>query len=105
MKDHNYYVYIMTNKNNSVLYTGVTNDIIRRIYEHKENLHSFTAKYNVTKLVYLEYFGDINDAIAREKQIKGKTRNKKIAMIESKNKGWGDLAEKWEMEDPSAGSG
>ncbi|MBI2335268.1 MAG: GIY-YIG nuclease family protein [Deltaproteobacteria bacterium] len=104
MKDHNYYVYIMTNINHSVLYTGVTNDITRRIYEHKNKTipSSFTAKYNLTKLVYLEYFGDINEAISREKQIKGKSREKKILLIEVKNRGWQDLCEQWEMEDSSS---
>ena len=95
VKDHNYYVYIMTNKNNSVLYTGVTNNIEKRIYEHKDKYkeNSFTAKYEVNKLVYLEYMNDINDAIAREKQIKAGSRKKKIELIEKSNLGWKDLSE------------
>ena len=82
----------MTNKNNSVLYTGVSNDIKRRVYEHKEKLaSSFTKKYNVIKLVYYEVFEDINNAIMREKQIKAGSRIKKIDMINSMNEEWKDL--------------
>ena len=70
-----YYIYIMTNKLNTVLYTGVTNDLKRRIYEHKEKLvKGFTKKYNVTKLVYYEVYDDVDDAISREKRIKGGSR-------------------------------
>ena len=89
-----YYVYMLTNKNNNVLYTGVTNDLKRRLYEHKNKLvDGFTQKYNVYKLVYFEITNDVNSAIAREKQIKGWTRAKKNALIESKNSQWCDLAE------------
>jgi len=89
-----YYVYIMTNKSNKVLYTGVTSDLKRRIYEHKEKLvDGFTKKYNVTKLVYYEVFDDIENAILREKQIKGKLRHKKIELINSMNKEWRELYE------------
>jgi len=88
----NYFVYILTNKYNRVLYTGVTNDLIRRIYEHKQKLvDGFTKKYNVDKLVYYEVFNDIKSAIAREKQIKGITRNKKIGLINTINDAWKDL--------------
>ena len=78
-----YYVYILTNRSHSVLYTGVTNNLIRRIYEHKNNAdpNSFTAKYRVHKLVHFEETGDINEAIKREKQIKSWSREKKIALI------------------------
>jgi putative endonuclease len=87
-----YYVYIMTNKHNTVLYTGVTNDLLRRVYEHKEKLvPGFTKKYNITILVYYETFNDINLAIAREKQIKGGPRKKKINLIEKLNNKWNDL--------------
>ena len=94
MKQHNYYVYIMTNKNNTVLYTGVSNNLRRRVSEHKNKFYpkSFTARYNINKLVYYEYFNDINLAIAREKQIKGWLRAKKITLIESINKDWKDLS-------------
>ncbi|HET56478.1 MAG TPA: GIY-YIG nuclease family protein [Ignavibacteria bacterium] len=91
-----YYVYIMTNKSRT-LYTGVTNDLNRRVYEHKNKLiKGFTSKYNITKLVYYEEYNDINDAIRREKQIKGWSRKKKIELIESVNPEWKDLSEEWE---------
>jgi putative endonuclease len=89
-----FYVYIMTNKNNTVLYTGVTNDLIRRVFEHKNKfLEGFTKKYNIGKLVFYEAYDDINNAIAREKQIKGGSRSKKIKLIEEMNDGWKDLAD------------
>ncbi len=92
--DRHYYVYIMTNKKNTVLYTGVTNNLRRRVYEHKEKLiKGFTKKYNITKLVYCEVFDRIGDAITREKQIKGGSRQKKIDLINSMNKDWRDLYE------------
>jgi putative endonuclease len=84
----------MTNKNNSVLYAGVTNDLKRRVYEHKEKIiEGFTKRYNVDKLIYYEVFDDPNNAIAREKQIKGGSRKKKIELINSFNKEWRDLYE------------
>lgn len=88
-----YYVYIATNKWNTVLYTGVTNCIERRIFEHEMQVDpdSFTAKYNVCKLVYVETTPYINNAIAREKQIKGWTRARKIEAIETANPEWNDL--------------
>jgi putative endonuclease len=87
-----YYVYIMTNKNNTVLYTGVTNDLKRRVYEHKEKLVAgFTKKYNVSKLVYYEIFEDPENAILREKQIKAGSRQKKMDLINGMNKEWNDL--------------
>ena len=87
-----YYVYILTNKNNSVLYVSVTNDIVRRIWEHKSKLiEGFTKKYNVDKLVYYEKFDDPNSAIAREKQLKAGSRKKKLDLINSFNKDWKDL--------------
>ena len=89
-----YYVYMLTNKNNTVLYTGFTNNLKRRLYEHRNNLaDGFTKKYNVHKLVYYEVTNDVNSAIAREKQIKGWTRAKKNALIESENPQWCDLGE------------
>jgi putative endonuclease len=89
-----YYVYIMTNKGNSVLYTGVTNDLKRRVYEHKEKLaDGFTRKYNIVKLVYYEVFEDIENAILREKQIKAGSRRKKIELVDSMNREWRDFYE------------
>ena len=90
-----YYVYIMTNKSRT-LYTGVTNDLERRVYEHKQKtIEGFTSKYNITMLVYYESTDDIRQAIAREKQIKGWLRSKKIALIESRNPNWADLSQDW----------
>ena len=82
----------MTNKNNTVLYTGITNDLKRRIYEHKNNMGSkFTSKYNIVKLVYYEIFTDPENAIIREKKIKAGSRQKKIELINSINESWDDL--------------
>lgn len=90
--DKQYYIYIMTNKNNTVLYTGVTNALRRRVYEHKEKvIKGFTKKYNITKLVYYEVFCDVKNAITREKQIKGGSRAKKIELVNKRNSGWEDL--------------
>ncbi|MGD1714904.1 GIY-YIG nuclease family protein [Dapis sp. BLCC M172] len=87
-----YYIYIMTNKRNTVLYTGVTNDLIRRVYEHKSKLvEGFTKKYNINKLVYFEMYENPSEAIAREKQIKAGSRQKKINLINSMNLEWKDL--------------
>jgi len=92
MHDKQYCVYIMTNKYNTVLYTGVTNDIQRRVNEHKQKLvKGFTKKYNIDKLVYFETFEDIRYAIEREKQIKAGSRQKKIDLVNSLNKEWKDL--------------
>ena len=87
-----YYVYIMTNANHTVLYTGVTNHLARRVYEHKNGLGSaFVKKYNAHKLVHYEIGNDIYSAIAREKQIKGGSRKKKIDLINIFNPDWKDL--------------
>ena len=84
----------MTNKSGAVLYTGVTNNLKRRVYEHKEKLiNGFTTKYNINKLVYYEVFKDISNAISREKQIKSGSRQKKINLINNINKAWKDLFE------------
>ena len=90
-----YYIYILTNRDNTVLYTGVTNDLLRRLEEHKSKLDpkSFTARYNVTKLVFYEATTDVKAAIAREKQIKGGSRAKKKALINAMNPEWKDLTE------------
>ncbi len=86
------YVYILTNINNTVLYTGVTSNLVKRIYEHRnKEVPGFTEKYNLNKLIYYEIFEDIVSAITREKQIKGWLRSKKIALIEKVNQNWDDL--------------
>ena len=94
IKERNYYVYINTNKLHHVFYTGVTNNILNRNDQHKnqDNKISFTAKYKVNKLVWYETFNNIYDAIAREKQIKGGSRKKKISLINKLNPMWKDLA-------------
>ena len=103
-----YYVYIMSS-HRGTLYTGVTNNLIRRVYEHRHALlGGFTKKYNITKLMYYEVTENINSVIAREKQIKGWLRSKKIALIESSNPYWQDLSEAWyapNAPDPSFRSG
>ena len=92
---HEYHVYILASKA-GVLYIGVTNDLTRRVFEHQGKFISgFTSKYNVVRLVYFESFGDIRDAIAREKQPKGWRRSKKIALIQSLNPSWRDLSAEW----------
>ena len=91
-----YYVYLITNWNNKVLYIGVTNNLERRLYEHKNKLiKGFTEKYNISKLVYFEQTSDIYSAITREKEIKRWRREKKNNLIESKNKPWEDLSKQW----------
>ena len=94
MLEKKYYVYLLTTRNNKVLYTGVTNNLAKRIYEHKNKLiDGFTKKYNVHKLVYFEETGDIRAAIEREKQIKGWLRIKKDKLVESNNPYWLDLSD------------
>jgi len=90
-----YYVYILSNSYKNVIYTGVTNDLVRRVYEHKNHLDksSFTSRYNLENLVYFEVTTDIDAAIAREKQIKGWNRKRKEKLIEAKNPNWNDLYE------------
>ena len=91
-----YFVYILTNKTNKVLYTGVTNNLERRLYEHKKHLvDGFSSKYNTNKLVYYEVSESVESAIAREKQIKSYRRDKKIALINESNSEWKDLSLEW----------
>ena len=88
-----YYVYILSNRLKTVIYTGVTRDLVRRVYEHKHHIDpdSFTAKYDVTKLVYYESTSDVKAAIEREKQIKGWNRKRKNKLVERKNPSWAEL--------------
>ena len=91
-----YYTYILSNKSDTTLYIGVTNDLRRRLYEHKNELiDGFTKKYHVHKLVYYEHTSDVRAAIAREKQLKGWLRAKKNALVETMNPQWKDLSEEW----------
>ena len=97
MQDKTYYVYIMSSKT-KVIYTGVTSDLIGRVYQHKNGLfQGFTKRYNVDKLVYYAETNDIMEAICFEKKIKGWLRSKKIDLIESQNPEWKDLAKYWDF--------
>ena len=88
-----YYVYILANKTNSVMYIGMTSDLTRRLYEHKNGLvEGFSKKYKTHKLVYVEEYDNVNDCISREKQLKGWIRAKKNALVESINPCWNDLS-------------
>jgi putative endonuclease len=86
----------MTNQHNTVLYTGITHDLAGRVWQHKEGkIEGFTKRYNVDKLVYYESYADVNEAILREKQIKGWLRSKKVSLIEEDNESWEDLSQGW----------
>jgi putative endonuclease len=94
-REKHYYVYIMTNPSKT-LYTGMTNNLQRRVEEHKQKLLAgFTTKYNITRLAYFEVFEDVRNAIDREKKIKSWSRAKRVALIESKNPKWDDLTREW----------
>ena len=91
--ENRYYIYILTNKSNTTLYVGVTNDLVRRVFEHKSKLvEGFTKKYNLNKLVYFEQTTDVMSALEREKQLKAGSRKKKIELIEIDNSEWLDLS-------------
>jgi putative endonuclease len=95
MKEHEYFAYIVCSRSGT-LYIGMTNSIYRRALEHKRGeIEGFAAKYHCDRLVYYESFDDVHKAIGREKQLKGWSRSKKIALIETKNPRWSDLAETW----------
>jgi putative endonuclease len=92
MGERYYYVYMLTNYTNTTIYTGVTNDLYARVLAHRSGTRGvFSRKYKLRKLVYYEVYGDINDAIAREKRIKGGSRKRKVKLIEADNPGWQDL--------------
>jgi putative endonuclease len=96
MKTHEYYVYILTNKSNRVLYVGVTSDLQGRVYDHKhKTFKGFSARYDCNKLVYYEVYQWIQDAIDREKQLKAGSRQKKIDLIIAENPLWNDLSDDW----------
>ena len=99
MREYEYYIYIMTNKS-FTLYVGVTNDLARRVWEHKNKAKKgFTSKYNIDKLLYYEEFDDIGEAIKREKEIKGWIRKKKIELIKTLNPKFNNLGKEWEWYD------
>lgn len=103
---HTYYVYILTNVKRNVMYIGVTNDLERRVSEHRNGEGgAFTRRYRVSTLVYVEEFQFVDEAIAREKQIKGWRRSKKDALVETANPSWADLFEETAMKGPSLRSG
>lgn len=90
------HIYFMANKNNTVIYIGVTSDLVKRVYQHKTKaIKGFTSKYNCDKLVYFEEFNDINQAITREKQLKSGNRKRKEQLIKSMNRDWKDLSDGW----------
>ena len=94
MRERTYYVYLLTNWNNKVIYVGMTNDLERRIFEHKEkSVKGFTEKYNIGKLVYYEQTSEVDSAIAREKEIKKWRREKKDKLVETMNPAWRDLSD------------
>ncbi|PHR71921.1 MAG: excinuclease ABC subunit C [Lutibacter sp.] len=93
---HKYYVYILASQKNGTLYIGMTFDLERRVFEHKNKIvKGFTSKYNITNLVYFEVFDQVKDAIKREKQLKKWNRSWKIELIEEENNNWNDLAKDW----------
>ena len=99
MRDHNYYVYIVTNKHCTTLYIGMTNDLGRRSVEPRNGqIAGFTQRYQLNRLVWFEYFRDVDAAIARKKSLKGWLRSKKIALIEKENPRWFDLSADWDQE-------
>jgi putative endonuclease len=106
MRNHDYWVYIVTNKGNTTLYIGMTNDIGRRMGEHRSGEYKgFTQRYSLNRLVWFEQFRDVNDAIACEKKLKGWLRAKKIALINEKNPRWVDLAADWLVQVPVMDNG
>jgi putative endonuclease len=99
MREHDYCVYILANWNDKVMYVGMTNDLQRRLYEHKHKLvEGFTKRYNVHKLVYFEHTTNVYGAIAREKEIKKWRREKKDNLVETLNPDWKDLSEEWDKD-------
>jgi len=101
MRERRCFVYVLANRTGT-LYTGVTNDLRRRVYQHKRGLTGgFTKRYNIDRLMYFESTTDIRSAIAREKEIKGWVRSRKVALIESTNRDWKDLAADWFSNEPS----
>ena len=103
--NHKYYVYILTNKKNGTLYIGISNNLERRVFEHKNKLvEGFTKKYSLDKLVYFESFQNVSDAIKREKQLKNWKRLWKIDLVEIENPDWNDLASDWFDMDPESSS-
>jgi len=96
MHNHDYWVYILTNKHRTSLYIGITNDMVRRLFQHRNGaVEGFTNRYHLNRLVWLEHFRNVNDAIACEKKLKGWRRSRKITLIEETNPRWLDLSDDW----------
>jgi|ERR1044071_1268975 len=99
MRNHDYWVYILTNKRCTTLYIGMTNDIVRRLYQHRfGEAAGFTKRYHLNRIVWIEHFRNVKDAIACEKKLKGWGRSRKIALIERTNPQWRDLSDDWEQQ-------
>src|SRR4030095_7603321 len=99
MRNHDYWVYILTNKHSTTLYIGMTNNIVRRLYQHRYGeVNGFTKRYHLSRLVWLEHFRNVCNAIACEKNLKGGRRSRKVALIEKSNPRWLDLSADWEQQ-------
>ena len=99
MRNHDYWVYILTNKRNRTLYVGITDNIVRRLSQRRSGeVEGFSKRYDLNRLVWLEHFRNVKDAIACEKKLKGWRRSRKIALIEQTNPGWLDLSDDWEQQ-------
>ncbi len=95
MKEFVYFTYIMASKSRTI-YVGVAGDLLRRVFQHKQKIHAgFSARYNCSRLVWFQRFSEVNEAIQREKELKGWSRDKKIALVESTNPTWEDLSQAW----------
>ena len=99
MHNHDYWVYILTNKHRTSVYIGITNDVVRRLHQHRNGVvEGFTNRYHLNRVVWLEHFRNVNDAIMCEKKLKGWRRSRKIALIERTNPRWVDLSDEWEQQ-------
>jgi putative endonuclease len=99
VRNHDYWVYILTNKQCTTLYIGMTNNLIRRLYQHRYGeADGFTQRYHLNRLVWVEHFRNVNDAIMCEKKLKGWRRSKKVSLIEQTNPRWFDLSDGWEQQ-------
>src|ERR1051326_4926793 len=99
IRNHAYWVSLLTNKHRTTLYSGITNEIVRRLYQHRYGeVDGFAKRYHLTRLVWIEHFRDVNDAIDCEKRLKGWRRSRKIALIERTNPRWLDLSDDWEQQ-------
>ena len=105
MRDHDYWVYILTSKRGTTLYIGITKNIMRRLYQHRTGeADGFAKRYHLNRLVWLEHFRNVNDAIACEKKLKGWRRSRKIALVKQTNPRWLDLSDDWEQQPKSMSS-